>query len=196
MKKLTIVEAALEALHLLGSAATIKQIYAKIMERQLYKFGAKDPVAVLRVQVERHCESTAWTSEAKIKLFLKNNNSEFTPLISRQPKVEDKTDTVDSLSLVKELANKLKKDTIARIVDHLYALDPEDFESFYKVGSKEWEKKRGYSGFPVKTVSYSNGKTEKTTEVKEIRKQDFASSLFNLPKNSRKKEQSLNKMKP
>ena len=100
------------------------------MERQLYKFGAKDPVAVLRVQVERHCESTAWSSEAKVKLFLKNNNSEFTPLISRQPKVEDKKDTVDSLSLVKELANKLKKDTIARIVDHLYALEPEDFESF------------------------------------------------------------------
>ncbi|WP_255546838.1 restriction endonuclease [Moritella sp. 36] len=130
MKKLTIVEAALEALHLLGRASTIKQIYAKIMERQLYKFGAKDPISVLRIQVERHCESTAWSSEAKVKLFLKNDNSEFSPLISRQSKVEDKTDIVDSLSLVKELANKLKKDTIARIVDHLYALDPEDFEYF------------------------------------------------------------------
>ena len=42
MTKLTIVEAALGASNFIGRSATVKQTYAKIMERQLYKFGAKD----------------------------------------------------------------------------------------------------------------------------------------------------------
>ena len=43
MSKMTIVEAAKEALYLLGAASSLKQIYSKIMERSFYKFGAKDP---------------------------------------------------------------------------------------------------------------------------------------------------------
>ena len=42
MTKLTIVEAAKEALYLLGAPSSLKQIYSKIMERSLYKFGAKE----------------------------------------------------------------------------------------------------------------------------------------------------------
>ena len=52
MIKMTIVEAATEALRLLSKPSSIKQIYAKVLERSLYKFGAKDPLAVLRVQIE------------------------------------------------------------------------------------------------------------------------------------------------
>ena len=52
MSKMTIVEAAKEALYLLGAASSLKQIYSKIMERSFYKFGAKDPLAVLRIQIE------------------------------------------------------------------------------------------------------------------------------------------------
>jgi restriction system protein len=130
MTKLTIVEAALEALNLIGSSATIKQTYAKIMERQLYKFGAKDPLAVLRIQMERHCDSSTWSSEAKNKLFSKTDKGEFYPLNASKPSTEEKWNNVDTLILVKELANKLKNDTIARIVSHLYSLDPEEFEFF------------------------------------------------------------------
>ena len=130
MTKLTIVEAALEALNLIGDSATVRQIYAKIMERQLYKFGAKDPLAVLRIQMERHSDTSTWRSEAKHKLFSKTDSGEFYPLNSRMLSKEEKCDAVDTLLLVKELANKLKRDTIARIVSHLYSLEPEEFESF------------------------------------------------------------------
>jgi len=130
MTKLTIVEAALEALNLIASPATVKQTYAKIMERQLYKFGAKDPLAVLRIQMERHSDTSTWGSEAKHKLFSKTEDGEFYPLNSRKLTKEEKCDSVDTLLLVKDLANKLKNDTIARIVSHLYSLEPEEFESF------------------------------------------------------------------
>jgi restriction system protein len=130
MTKLTIVEAALEALKLIGTPATVRQTYAKIMERQLYKFGAKDPIAVLRIQMERHSYSSSWSSEAKIKLFSKTDNGEFYPLNDCKIQIKQKHDKVDTLLLVKELANKLKNDTISRIVTHLYSLDPEEFEYF------------------------------------------------------------------
>ncbi len=127
--KLTIVEAAVEAIYLIGKPSTVKQTYVKIMERQLYKFGAKDPIAVLRIQMERHSDATTWGSEAKIKRFSKNVSGEFQVLGSvSKPSIHSKP--VDSLALVKELAIKLKRDTVARIVDHLYALEPDEFESF------------------------------------------------------------------
>ncbi len=56
--------------------------------------------------------------------------------------------------------------------------------TFYKVGSQE----RGYAGIPIRTITYSNGKIMDKTELKEIRKQNFASSLFNLPKGFKKNE--------
>jgi len=130
MTKLTIVEAAFEALNLIGDSATVKQTYAKIMERHLYKFGAKDPLAVLRIQMERHSDTSTWGSEAKHKLFSKTEDGKFYPLNSRKLTKEEKCDSVDTLLLVKDLANKLKRDTIARIVSHLYSLEPEEFESF------------------------------------------------------------------
>lgn len=130
MTKLTIVEAALEALNVIDAPATVKQTNAKIMERSLYKFGAKDPLAVLRIQMERHSELSTWSSEAKNKLFSKTENGEFYPINSRKVVTEGKWDKVDTLQLVNKLANKLKSDTISSIVSHLYSLEPEEFEHF------------------------------------------------------------------
>ncbi|MEM6184454.1 restriction endonuclease [Shewanella vaxholmensis] len=133
MTKLTIVEAAVEALILLEVPSTCKQVYTKIMERKLYKFGAKDPIAVLRIQMERHCDATSWSSEAKNKHFSKNVDGLFY-LISDYPnKIQNlciSESSQDNLFLVKELAKKLKQSTIERIIDHLYTLESEEFESF------------------------------------------------------------------
>lgn len=133
MSKLTIAGAAVEALLLLEAPSTISQIYAKIMERSLYKFGAKDPLAVLRVQIERHCEQTSWSCEAKNKLFRKNEKGLFSLLIYEQESsLADciSENSLDNLSLVNQLAKKLKQSTIDRIIDHLYGLEPDEFELF------------------------------------------------------------------
>ncbi len=128
--KNTIVESAVAALKILGSPSNVKQIYAKIMERKLYKFGAKDPIAVLRVQLERHTNNTTWGAESKVKVFSKDSEGKFDLLSAPLASEPDSDSSVDTLQLVKELANKLKQDTISRIVDHLYALEPEEFENF------------------------------------------------------------------
>lgn len=133
MSKLTIVDAAKEALAILGAPSSVKQIYAKIMERSLFKFGAKDPIAVLRVQIERHCEQTSWSCEAKNKYFKKDEEGLFSLLTYEQkPLLQDciSENSLDNLTLVKELAKKLKQTTINHIIDHLYSLEPEEFESF------------------------------------------------------------------
>jgi hypothetical protein len=56
-----------------------------------------------------------------------------------------------------------------------------EFSAAYKLGSKEWEKEQGYSGLPVKTILYSGGRVHNKIEVKEMKHQDFESSLFELP---------------
>lgn len=63
-----------------------------------------------------------------------------------------------------------------------------DNTPFFKAGSKQWEKEQGYPGIPVKTISYINGREKYTTEIKEISKQGFAPSLFELPDRLTKKE--------
>jgi len=60
--------------------------------------------------------------------------------------------------------------------------------SLFKVGSNAWEKEQGYSGVPVKTVSYTEGRAGYKMELREISEQDFAPALFDLPKGLMKKE--------
>jgi hypothetical protein len=65
---------------------------------------------------------------------------------------------------------------------------PQQQPFMYKVGSKEWEKEHGYPGLPIRTIRYSGAQVQHRTEIKEIRRQDFAVSLFELPGGLQKKE--------
>ncbi|WP_282145785.1 restriction endonuclease [Alteromonas stellipolaris] len=133
MSKLTIVEAAEIALKMLGVPSSVKQVYAKILERSLYKFGAQDPVSVLRIQMERHCVETSWVSDAKVKRFRKSEAGLFSNIESgnHQAKTRKVQEVkLDDLTLINQLAQKLKNNTVRHIIDHLYSLEPEDFESF------------------------------------------------------------------
>ncbi|MDD2890500.1 MAG: DUF4412 domain-containing protein [bacterium] len=58
--------------------------------------------------------------------------------------------------------------------------------SFYKVGIEE--NKQSYIGIPIKTINYSGKEVVYTTELKEIQKQDLASSLFDVPAGFKKTE--------
>ncbi|MEI4549801.1 restriction endonuclease [Pseudoalteromonas spongiae] len=133
MEKLTIALAAKRVLETSNKPLSARQIYSKILENNLYKFGARDPLAALRIQIERHCEGTSWSVEAKNKLFSKNEDGEFSLLSNNSTKAKSTlTAKVNNLELVHQLASKLKQDTIQRIVDHLYSLEPEEFEFFCK----------------------------------------------------------------
>lgn len=133
MTKPTIVEAAKIALQLIDRPANLKQIYGKILERSLYQFGAKDPLSVLRVQVERHCEETNWSAAAKDKVFSKDDNGFYSLLQYRvKPSLDNliSESSVDNLLLVQQLAKNLRQNTINQILERLYSLEPDDFESF------------------------------------------------------------------
>jgi hypothetical protein len=60
--------------------------------------------------------------------------------------------------------------------------------NFFKVGSDEWAQGGGYAGVPVKTIMYTDGKAASTREIKEIKRQDLAVALFELPTGYAKKE--------
>ncbi len=60
--------------------------------------------------------------------------------------------------------------------------------SYDKIGSEEWEKEKGYSGIPVKTLSFTDGQLRTTSEVTEVRRENLSASLFELPSGLTKKE--------
>jgi hypothetical protein len=60
--------------------------------------------------------------------------------------------------------------------------------NFDKIGSEEWEKEQGYSGIPVKTLTYTDGELRTTTEVTEVRQENLSALLFDLPSRLTKKE--------
>jgi hypothetical protein len=56
-----------------------------------------------------------------------------------------------------------------------------------KIGSKEWEKEHGYSGFPIQTIRYAGTQVQYKMTIKDIRRQDFTAALFDLPSGLQKK---------
>ncbi len=53
----------------------------------------------------------------------------------------------------------------------------------FKVGSADWEKKKGYSGVPVKTEVYEHGQAAGVSITQEIAPKDFSEADFTLPEN-------------
>jgi hypothetical protein len=69
----TISSAAIEVLEAIGKPMSKEEIYGHIVERNLFHFGAKKPVNVLNVELNRHCEGTEYSQPSSTKLFGINN---------------------------------------------------------------------------------------------------------------------------
>jgi hypothetical protein len=81
----TIASAALEILESLGKPMSKEEIYGYIIERNLFKFGAKNPVSVLNVELNRHSKDTGYSQESSKEIFGKTNSGQFFSL-SMSPK--------------------------------------------------------------------------------------------------------------
>lgn len=66
---MTIVEAVTKVLMGSNRPMTSKEVYDKIIEQQLYVFGAKDPVHVVDQQIRRSCEGLQFPTSTKVKRF-------------------------------------------------------------------------------------------------------------------------------
>ena len=83
----TIIEAATEALKRAGRALCAKEIYDAIIADDLYSFGAKDPISVLRTELLRRCENVNMPSAVIYKKYLRisytaNGKNYYLPFIS------------------------------------------------------------------------------------------------------------------
>ena len=66
---MTIVEAIQEVLRLAGKPLTYKEIYEKIIDSDLYRFGAKRPESVVHAKIRKHCIGLDFPSASPVKYF-------------------------------------------------------------------------------------------------------------------------------
>ena len=65
----TIADAVHKVLSEYPEGLTVQDIYDKIVERNLYTFGAKKPKAVVNTTIQRWCKGSTQSREGSVKLF-------------------------------------------------------------------------------------------------------------------------------
>lgn len=80
----TIASAALEVLEATSQSMSKEEIYGHIIERNLFNFGAKKPISVLNVELNRHCKDTDYSHSALNKIFGKTSNGLFYALSAKK----------------------------------------------------------------------------------------------------------------
>ena len=134
---MTIVEAIHHVLKEAKTPLGHKEIYNRIIKEELYRFGAKDPVSVVRSKIRKHCYGVDFPSASPKKLFVESvingggtkaqyeiwEGHEFVPL-NRVPKGDD--------ALVEEVLHQKHKEHIRSIreqlLDCIKCSDPAFFE--------------------------------------------------------------------
>lgn len=84
----TIASAALEVLESVAKPMSKEEIYGHIIERGLFEFGAKKPINVLNVELNRHCEGTSYSQAPSSKFFGKSKAGLFFSLSTVPKEVE------------------------------------------------------------------------------------------------------------
>ncbi len=67
---MTIIEAIVTVLKEYGNPLSHKDIYDRIINNNYYSFGAKDPVAVVRGEIRKHCYGIDFPSASPRKIFV------------------------------------------------------------------------------------------------------------------------------
>ena len=109
VNNLTIVEAALQVLEQSKTPLNREEIFARIVEEGLYRFGAKKPVSVLDVELNRHSFDTNYSNPGPA-LFIKLTDRRY---VSIENQVSDFEGWMEELCNVKvELAEKARSNGI------------------------------------------------------------------------------------
>lgn len=102
----TIASAALEVLKSINKPLSKDDIYKHILERELYRFGAREPLSVLSVELNRHTEGTDYSQATANKFFGKTSKGLFYALGSNLRKLEGWLSKLEDLN--KALANECR----------------------------------------------------------------------------------------
>jgi restriction system protein len=144
MKRRTIIEAAIEALKRKGEPLSTKDIYDFIIEQDLYRFNAEDPVGIVKVQIRRHCEGVDFPTAKPNKFFQILKDGRYwirnTPIpglneASMKSEIIVRKDFESLKTVVTELREIHLKHTKAfkkQIINQLKQINPRTFEIFAK----------------------------------------------------------------
>lgn len=144
MKRRTIREAVIEALKRIGKPLSIKDIYSTIMENDLYRFNAENPVNIVQVEIRRHCEGVDFPTAKPNKYFQILTDGTYwinDQTIPGQTNASLKAETLvrknnENLKAIvlelKEVHEKHNQAFKNQILDQLKRIDPRTFETFAK----------------------------------------------------------------
>ncbi|MFM4676942.1 MULTISPECIES: restriction endonuclease [Aeromonas] len=145
MTNRTIVEAAKQALLLIGHSASVDEVYDVIVTHQLYEFGAKSPHSVIRVTMDRHCANKSLGSMHKQRFFQKNDDGSYELLSDVKEVLQPEQNTSSSeqqrsaqevenyIEQILDLAAVQREKVKAEILSSLRSFSPEQFESFCRL---------------------------------------------------------------
>ena len=129
----TIKEAIFEVLHDAGRPLGIKDIYLRIIEKQLYSFKAERPEHIVRTLLRRHSDNINFPSANKKKYFTFLSDGTFwfldKPLILNQkskPILKEPLPYAEIIELQKKYNSAFKKSMLHQLGE----IDPSDFEEF------------------------------------------------------------------
>ena len=77
---MTIIEAAMEVLKAENKPLTAEEIYDLICKRNLYAFGAKDPLSIVRAELRRHSISFTGKTKASSAKVKEDSSKRYTAL--------------------------------------------------------------------------------------------------------------------
>lgn len=137
----TIVKAAIEALTIIGQPAFAAEIYDVIFENDLYKFGAKEPMSVLRITLDRHCINKSFNSMHQKRFFKKLTDGRYELLstiksshIALQNLAQASADAVEnSIREIYSLASIQREKVRKEILLNLRKLTSDQFEDFCRI---------------------------------------------------------------
>lgn len=135
VKDVTIVEAIKIVLQDNKNGLSYPEIYKRIVEKNLYSFGAKDPKAIVRAKLRQHCYGIEYPSASPTKHFISDGGKGSKSLYRIWDGVEFPRSTQRALSgneVPEELIDKHHKTHVEsiknQIMDGIYNSDPGFFE--------------------------------------------------------------------
>lgn len=147
MKNRTIVEAAIQALEALGHPAPVDEILDCILKNDWYEFGAKSPISVLRVTMDRHCTNKTFGIMNKARYFHKEDGGFYVLLANTSysdtstPSLygvaercsEEAIEVESYIERIEDLAVIQREKVKQEILASLRLLSPDEFESFCRI---------------------------------------------------------------
>jgi restriction system protein len=144
LKKRTIRQAIIEALKREGKPLSAKDIYATIIEQDLYRFNAERPDNIVQIEIRRHCIGLDFPTARPDKYFqilkdgtywIKDNPIPGQTTVALKSENLVRKDSENLKTIVSELKTIHTKHNIAfkkQILNQLKQIDPKIFETFSK----------------------------------------------------------------